>query len=165
MGIFAKFAAALTAIPPAVLGGMTTFLFSAVAVSGIRIISTVPFTRRTRFILTAAFALGYGATLVPEWFNFVFTYTGNNRAKAGFFDAIVLVMETGFAVAAFIALILNLILPEEDADEEVESLAGDVAERNAAERDDENGYSKEVASKSDERQSDSIGEGSNPKLA
>lgn len=67
MGIFAKFAAALVAIPSSVLGGMTTFLFSAVAVSGIRIISTVPFTRRNRFILTAALAIGYGATLVPTW--------------------------------------------------------------------------------------------------
>lgn len=67
MGLFAKFAAALVAIPSAVLGGMTTFLFAAVAVSGIRIISTTPFTRRNRFILTAALALGYGATLVPEW--------------------------------------------------------------------------------------------------
>lgn len=65
MGIFSKFAAALVAIPSAVLGGMTTFLFSAVAVSGIRIISTIPFTRRNRFILTASLALGYGATLVP----------------------------------------------------------------------------------------------------
>lgn len=65
MGIFSKFAAALVAIPSSVLGGMTTFLFSAVAVSGIRIISTVPFTRRNRFILTAGLSLGYGATLVP----------------------------------------------------------------------------------------------------
>lgn len=66
-GIFAKFAAALVSIPGAVLGGMTTFLFCAVAVSGIRIISTVPFTRRNRFILTTALAVGYGATLVPTW--------------------------------------------------------------------------------------------------
>jgi uracil-xanthine permease len=66
MGIFAKFAAALVAIPSSVLGGMTTFLFSAVAVSGIRIISTMPFTRRNRFILTAGFTLGFGATMVPE---------------------------------------------------------------------------------------------------
>lgn len=58
----------------------------------------------------------------------MFTYTGDNRAKAGFFDAIVLVMETGFAVTAFLAIILNLLLPEEDADEETESLAGDVAD-------------------------------------
>ena len=63
MGILAKFAAALVAIPSSVLGGMTTFLFAAVAASGMRIISTVEFTRRTRFILTAAFALGFGATL------------------------------------------------------------------------------------------------------
>jgi NCS2 family nucleobase:cation symporter-2 len=65
MGIFAKFAAALVSIPNSVLGGMTTFLFSAVAISGIRIISTVPFTRRNRFILTAAMSIGFGATLVP----------------------------------------------------------------------------------------------------
>ena len=60
MGIFSKFAAAIVAIPSPVLGGMTTFLFSAVAVSGVRIISTVPFTRRNRFILTAAFSIGFG---------------------------------------------------------------------------------------------------------
>jgi len=128
MGIFSKFAAALTAIPAAVLGGMTTFLFASVAVSGLRIIATVPFTRRTRFILTAAMSLGIGAILVPNWFSYVFTYSGNNKAKAGFFDAIVLVLETGFALTAFIALALNLILPEEDEAEEVKSLAGDVEE-------------------------------------
>ncbi|MCJ1464280.1 hypothetical protein MMC07_002893 [Pseudocyphellaria aurata] len=125
MGIFSKFAAALVAIPASVLGGMTTFLFSAVAVSGVRIISTVPFTRRNRFILTAALALGFGATLVPNWFSFVFTYAGDNRAKQGFFNAIVLVMETGFAVTAFMAIILNLILPEEIEDEAVAFTAND----------------------------------------
>jgi len=129
MGVFSKFAAALTAIPSSVLGGMTTFLFASVAVSGIRIISTVPFTRRTRFILTAAMSLGFGAILVPDWFSYVFTYTGDNKAKAGFFDAIVLVLETGFAVTAFIAVILNLILAEEDQAEETQSLAGDEADR------------------------------------
>ncbi|PQE31626.1 purine permease protein [Rutstroemia sp. NJR-2017a WRK4] len=134
MGVFSKFAAALTSIPSAVLGGMTTFLFASVAVSGLRIISTVPFTRRTRFILTASLALGYGATLVPTYFSYVFTYTGNNRAKAGFFDAIVLVMETGFAVTAFVAVALNLGLPEEDEGEEVESLAGDLVEERERER-------------------------------
>lgn len=125
MGIFAKFAAALVAIPSSVLGGMTTFLFSAVATSGIRIISTVPFTRRTRFILTAALAVGFGAILVPTWFSYVFTYTGNNHALLGFFNAIELVMETGFAVTAFLALILNLILPEEVDDEETPELTAD----------------------------------------
>ena len=66
VGIFSKLATALVALPSAVLGGMTTFLFCSVAVSGIRIISTVPFTRRNRFILAASMALGFGATLVPK---------------------------------------------------------------------------------------------------
>ena len=97
MGVFSKFAAALVAIPNPVLGGLTTFLFSSVAVSGIRIISTVPFTRRNRFILTASLSLGFGAILVPNWFSYVFTYSGSNQAKQGFFNAIILVLETGFA--------------------------------------------------------------------
>jgi NCS2 family nucleobase:cation symporter-2 len=127
MGLFSKFAAALTAIPDSVLGGMTTFLFASVAVSGLRIVATLPFTRRTRFILTASLSIGYGATLVPTWFSYVFTYTGDNKAKAGFFDAIVLVLETGFAVTAFVAVFLNLMLQEEFDAEETESLAGDEA--------------------------------------
>lgn len=132
MGVFSKFAAALVSIPQAVLGGMTTFLFSAVAISGIRIISTVPFTRRNRFILTAAMALGFGATLVPDWFDYVFTYNGDNSSLRGFMNAIELVMETGFAVTAFLSLILNLILPEEIEDE-----ATDITANTADDKDDE----------------------------
>lgn len=116
MGVFAKFSAALVAIPSPVLGGMTTFLFCAVAVSGMAIVSRVPFNRRTRFILTASLALGYGATLVPTWFDHVFTYHGDNHSLRGFYDAIVLVMETGFAITAMISMILNLVLPEEIED-------------------------------------------------
>jgi uracil-xanthine permease len=130
MGVFSKFAAALVAIPASVLGGMTTFLFSSVAISGIRIISTIPFTRRTRFILTAAMSLGFGADLVPTWFSYVFTYTGDNRAKAGFLDAIVLIMETGFAITAFVSIILNLIIPEEQEDE-AEVMMGDDGQEEA----------------------------------
>jgi xanthine/uracil permease len=65
MGVFAKFSAAIVSIPASVLGGMTTFLFCAVAVSGMAIINRIPFNRRTRFILTASLSVGYGATLVP----------------------------------------------------------------------------------------------------
>lgn len=112
-GIFSKFAAALVSIPASVLGGMTTFLFCAVAVSGMAIINRVPFNRRNRFILTASLALGYGATLVPTWFEHVFTYQGDNRSLEGFFNAIELVMETGFAITAFVAMILNATMGEE----------------------------------------------------
>jgi len=113
MGLFAKFAAALVAIPSPVLGGMTTFLFCAVAVAGMAIISRAGFSRRNRFILTASLAVGFGAILVPNWFSFVFTYKGDNRALEGFFSAIVLVMETGFALTAMVAMLLNLLIREE----------------------------------------------------
>ncbi|GME94190.1 unnamed protein product [[Candida] boidinii] len=116
MGIFSKFAAALVAIPKAVLGGMTTFLFTSVAVSGLKIISTTPFTRRDRFVLTCSLLPGFGSILVPDWFNYVFTYSGDNHALSGFFNAIVLVMETGFAVTGFIGVILNLVIPQEADD-------------------------------------------------
>lgn len=117
MGIFSKFAAALVAIPSAVIGGMTTFLFCSVAVSGIAIITRgVHFNRRNRFILTAGLALGYGATLVPNYFDNVFSYSGGNKALQGFLDAIVLVMETGFAVTAVVCMILNLVLDLEIED-------------------------------------------------
>jgi uracil-xanthine permease len=118
-GLFAKFSAALVSIPASVLGGMTTFLFCAVAVSGMAIVNRVPFNRRTRFILTASLALGYGATLVPNWFSYVFTYAGNNHSFRGFLDAIELVMETGFAITALMAMLLNLALPEDIEDTEV----------------------------------------------
>lgn len=98
VGIFAKFAAALVAIPGAVLGGMTTFLCCAVTVSGMAIINRIPFNRRARFILTASLAVGYGTTLVPTWFSHVFTYKGDDDALQGFYDAIMLVMETRFAI-------------------------------------------------------------------
>jgi xanthine/uracil permease len=113
MGVFSKFAAALVAIPSSVLGGMTTFLFASVAVSGMAIVSRAGFTRRNRFILAASLAVGYGATLVPTWFSHVFTYSGSNKGLQGFYDAITLVMETGFAVTALLAVILNLSIGEE----------------------------------------------------
>ncbi|KAF3235037.1 hypothetical protein TWF128_002146 [Orbilia oligospora] len=84
-GIFSKFAAALVAIPGAVLGGMTTFLFSAVAVSGMRITSTMPFTRRNRFIVTCGLALGFGAEMVHDWFDHVFTYSVSSTLGFFFF--------------------------------------------------------------------------------
>lgn len=140
MGIFAKIGASLVAIPSAVLGGMTTFLFCSVAVSGIAIITRgVPFTRRNRFILTAGLSIGYGATLVPSYFSNVFSYSGDDKGLQGFLDAIELVMETGFAVTAFISMILNLTLPEEieETDERLVDPSEPVIHKNST----DNGHS------------------------
>lgn len=152
MGIFSKFAAALVAIPKAVLGGMTTFLFTSVAVSGLKIISSTPFTRRDRFVLTCSLLPGFGAILVPNWFDYVFTYSGDNHALTGFYNAIVLVMETGFAVAGFIGVFLNLFIPQEADD--VDSPDQFVEEEIIAEDGEEGsssslGYEKKSATKVD----------------
>lgn len=116
MGIFSKFAAALVAIPSPVLGGMTAFLFSSVAVSGLRIIGSVDPTRRNRFILTASFSIGMGVTLLPEWFSYFFTYSGDNHALEGLINAVDLVMENGFAICALLGIFLNLFIPDEPDD-------------------------------------------------
>lgn len=60
----------------------------------------------------------------------MFTYNGPNRALAGFYDAIELVLETGFAVVAFTTLILNLILPEE-IDDDITELTAEEQEEQA----------------------------------
>jgi xanthine/uracil permease len=54
-GVLGKISGALLAIPNPVLGGLTTFLFASVAVSRLRVLSYVRFTRRDRFVLAAAF--------------------------------------------------------------------------------------------------------------
>jgi uric acid-xanthine permease len=97
------------------------------------IIARAPFNRRNRFILTASLSVGFGAILVPNWFSYVFTYKGNNRALMGFFDAIILVMETGFAVTALLALILNLSIGEEFEQDAVQ-LEGQAASKRTDER-------------------------------
>lgn len=97
---------------------MTTFLFTSIAVSGIKIISTIPLTRRDRFVLTCSLALGIGAVLVPTWFGTFFHYNGSNNTLQGFLNAIVLIMESGFAVCAIVGVIMNQLLPQE-LDEEL----------------------------------------------
>lgn len=66
------------------------------------------------------------ATLVPTYFDNVFSYSGDNKSLQGFLDAIVLVMETGFTVTAFVCMILNLTLEEEIEETDEKMVAADV---------------------------------------
>lgn len=113
---------------------MTTFLFTSVAVSGLAIIAKgVPLNRRNRFILTAGLVFGYGASLVPTYFDNVFTYSGDNGGLRAFLDAISLIMSTGYAITAVICMGLNFLLPEE-----VEDVEGEMV-HSAADHDSEDG--------------------------
>mmetsp|Transcript_19329 Transcript_19329/g.36274 ORF Transcript_19329/g.36274 Transcript_19329/m.36274 type:complete len:653 (-) Transcript_19329:306-2264(-) len=68
LGCFEKFGAAIASIPDAVLGGMTTFLFANVLVSGINIVSTgSTMGRRQRFILAVSLGVGVGVAALPNW--------------------------------------------------------------------------------------------------
>jgi hypothetical protein len=68
--VIAKFAAIILSIPSAVLGAMTTFLFTGVIVSGIHVLNLREgLTRRNRFIAIMALGVGLGVNLVPAWVN------------------------------------------------------------------------------------------------
>lgn len=115
-GILGKVGGVFVSIPDAVVGGMTTFLFANVAVSGIRILGRLPWTRRDRFIISSALAIGLGVSLVPNWFSFVFTYSGTSAATRAIIEAVEITVGTGYCIGALIAIVLNLLLPMEVED-------------------------------------------------
>ena len=107
------------------LGGVTTFLFASVTVSGIRVLSYISFTRRDRFILAAALSFGIGDLLVPGIFTHLFDRVKSpSGGLAGLFDSITIVLSTPFLISGIVAVILNQIIPVEvlEAEPEEEDL-------------------------------------------
>ncbi|KAF9477425.1 xanthine/uracil permease [Pholiota conissans] len=116
-GILGKISGALLAIPNPVLGGVTTFLFASVAVSGLRVLSLIQYTRRDRFILGAALSFGIADLLVPNIFTHLFDRVKNpNSGLEGLFQSITIILSTPFLCAGIFAVFLNLVLPQEDND-------------------------------------------------
>jgi uracil-xanthine permease len=115
-GVVGKLAGVFLSIPAPVLGGVTTFLFASVAVSGLRILSAhnLPKTRRDRFILAASLALGLGNLLVPDWAEYLFENASKAGGLPGLESAVEIVVSTPFIVCAFTGMILNTLLPNEE---------------------------------------------------
>ncbi|KAI5371182.1 putative nucleobase cation symporter 2 family [Septoria linicola] len=113
MGIFGKFGAVFASMPSTVLGGMQTFLYATIAISGMRILATIAWTRRNRFILSASFGLGLLDIVVPEWFSQVLAYNGTNVQLMGFLEGINLMVETPFILSMIVAVLLNTIMPRD----------------------------------------------------
>lgn len=113
-GIFSKISAAFLAIPSPLIGGMTVFLFASVATSGVRILGYLDWTRRDRVIVAASLAIALGVALVPDWFENVMP-TVTNEALQGFYDAISTVVSTGYIMAGILSILLNQVLPYEQA--------------------------------------------------
>ncbi|KAJ5151322.1 uncharacterized protein N7482_010574 [Penicillium canariense] len=111
MGIFGKFGAVFGSMPPSVLGGMQVFLYSTIVVAGMKVLSLVEFTRRNRFILTAALGIGFMDIVSPRWFAKILAYEGSNVRLQGFEQGINLMVETPFIIAAVVGVVLNFVLP------------------------------------------------------
>lgn len=118
-GILGKISGVFLAIPNSVLGGVTTFLFANVAASGIRVLALVRFTRRERFILSAALSFGVGNLLKPDIFTHLFEGVNNpSKGLQGLFDSITIILSTPFLAAGIVAAVLNLIIPFELEEDE-----------------------------------------------
>mmetsp|Transcript_34845 Transcript_34845/g.98797 ORF Transcript_34845/g.98797 Transcript_34845/m.98797 type:complete len:671 (-) Transcript_34845:52-2064(-) len=113
-GVFGQVGAFFTSIPMPVLGGMTTFLTANIALSGMRVITSYPTTRRVRFLVASALAFGLGVTIFPAW-------TANlldcEPIESSFLQGICLGAEltysTGYALGCLVALVLHAILPRD----------------------------------------------------
>lgn len=103
-GIIPAVGAFLATLPEAVLGGCTIMMFGNIVMSGIQMISSCGFTTRNITIAALSLSIGLGFTQV-----------------AGIFSIFPVIIQTVFAencvaVVFLIAILLNLILPEEDVD-------------------------------------------------
>ncbi|KAG1674138.1 hypothetical protein FOA52_015769 [Chlamydomonas sp. UWO 241] len=116
-GIFGQVGAFFTSIPGPVLGGMTTFLFANITVSGIKVIGTKTITRRIRFILSVSLVFGLGITLWPDWAEVLNCTNVGNSGVTGLCEAAKLTLTTGYAVGCITALILHGIMPQDWAEE------------------------------------------------
>ncbi len=121
-GIIGKLAGCVRAIPQPVLGGVLLVLFGSIAVSGVKVLQNVTFTRRNRFILAISFGFGFGTLLADDLFSNLFTYKGGNKALTGFLDSIIIVISTPFLISAITGMIANAVLPMDEEDREVERL-------------------------------------------
>lgn len=113
MGIIAKFGAVFASMPPSVLGGMQVFLYSTIAVAGIRVLALIAWTRRDRFILAVALGIGFMDICQPDWFGSILDYSGSNANLVGFEQGLNLAVETPFVIAAIVGVFLNVVLPKD----------------------------------------------------
>ncbi len=99
-GLFPKLAAVVSIMPQSVLGGAAVLMFSAIAISGMKLIAKNGITDREITIVSVALGLGYGLGSV-----------GNSLSQLPQFVSLIF-GGSGIVPAAIFAIVLNLIIPE-----------------------------------------------------
>lgn len=100
-GLLPKLGATIASMPFPVLGGGVIVMFGIVASAGLNVLSEVKMNRRNMIVIAISLAVGLGLNLVP---NAVQHLPGIWKTLA----------TSAVAPTAFLAILLNQILPEED---------------------------------------------------
>lgn len=131
-GLIPKLSAVLTTIPFPVIGGATLSVFAIITMNGLRLIAKQPFTFRNVTIVGLSVAIGMGFTAVANEAN-AFVNNANKLAEAsGKAAEAVFFMPKGLytaigtspvVLATLVAIVLNLVLKETEADKAPEDRA------------------------------------------
>ena len=100
-GLVPKVGAAISTMPINVLGGGVIVMFGMVVAAGISMLSDVNWNRRNMVIFATAISVSFGLQLVPE----ALLHMGKTMQ---------ILLTSGLLPAAIIAVVLNLVIPEED---------------------------------------------------
>lgn len=101
-GLIPKFSAILTTIPQCVLGGATITVFSTIAMTGMKLIASETISPRNTTIVGLSAALGVGISQ-------------SSSALSQFPESITIIFgKTPVVIATIMAVLLNLILPQEN---------------------------------------------------
>ena len=103
-GLVPKVGAIIASVPIEVLGGGVIVMFGMVAAAGVNMLAEVNWNRRNMMIFAISLSVGLGLQLVPGALQHL-----DGTAKV--------LLTSGLLPAAFLAILLNLILPEEAADD------------------------------------------------
>ncbi|MDX1739321.1 MAG: solute carrier family 23 protein, partial [Alphaproteobacteria bacterium] len=101
-GLIPKFGAVVSSMPTAVLGGGVIVMFGMVASAGINMLSDVKWNRRNMIILAVSLSAGIGLQAVPD-------------ALQHLPSTLKILLTTGLLPSAFLAVVLNLVIPNETA--------------------------------------------------
>jgi NCS2 family nucleobase:cation symporter-2 len=113
-GLVPKVGGVIRTVPIEVLGGGVIVMFGMVVAAGISMLSDVDWNRRNMVIFAIALSIGLGLQLEPG-------------ALQHMPDTARILLTSGLLPAALIAIVLNLVLPEDLSDEATEEVSGGLA--------------------------------------